>query len=66
LTNKSKNETKEPLESWLSYESVKRVDGWTEAFKKPLTDDLEIVPLGNPLTLNVGDKTTLSLVFEVR
>jgi nickel transport protein len=59
LTNKPKNETKEPLESWLSYKSVKRVDGWTEAFKKPLTDDLEIVPLNNPLTLNVGDKITL-------
>lgn len=50
------------LKSWLSEESVKRVDRWTTAMGQPLGDGLEIVPLGNPLLLKPDDKLTVRVV----
>ncbi len=61
VKNKPKDETKESLESWLSYESVKMVDKWNDAVKKPITAELEIVPLEDPTKLKVGDKITLAV-----
>jgi nickel transport protein len=54
-----KDETKSPLESWLSYESVKRIDTWGEGAGRPLTRDFEITPVKNPLKLDEGKKVRL-------
>lgn len=47
------------LKSWLSAESVKRIDRWTPAAAHPVGDGLEIVPLANPLLLRPDDKLTV-------
>ena len=44
------------IDSWLSSESVKRIDRWGEGLARPLGSGLELVPLGNPLALRPGDK----------
>lgn len=44
------------LDSWLSFESVKRIDRWGAGLAKPLGQGLELVPLGNPLALKPGAK----------
>lgn len=54
-----RDEAKSPLESWLSYESVKRIDEWGEGLRDPVTDDLEITALENPLDLKEGKKARL-------
>jgi nickel transport protein len=61
--NVPKTQASGVIRSWLSEESVKRVDRWTSA--QPLTDALEIVPLIDPRTLKPGDKLTV-LVTENR
>lgn len=47
------------LKSWLSEESIKRIDKWTPASVLPVGDRLEIVPLANPLLLKPDDKLTV-------
>jgi nickel transport protein len=54
-----KNEAGSPITSWLSYESVKRIDGWGDALQGPVTDDLEITAVRNPLALKEGKKARL-------
>jgi nickel transport protein len=61
-----KSEAKSPISSWLSYESVKRVDGWSDDLKQPMTDDLEITPLKNPLELTEGKKMRLLVTLQGR
>jgi nickel transport protein len=64
--NRPKTEVREPLASWLSYESVKRIDRWTPELADPLTTDIEIVPVNNPLELDPGDKLRLVITLEGR
>jgi nickel transport protein len=52
-----------PIESWVSYESVKRVERWPEDSSKPLTQDLEVVLEGRPSELSVGKKFTLRVYY---
>ncbi len=52
------------LDSWLSVESVKRLDAWGSALARPLTKELEIVPLSDPLRLKAGDKLRLMVVLD--
>jgi nickel transport protein len=59
--NLPKTEAGPVLDSWLSVESVKRVDAWGEALARPLTRELEIVPLADPLRLKAGDKLRLAV-----
>jgi nickel transport protein len=40
--NLPRSEARMPLRSWLSYESVKRIDRWNDALAKPLAKGLEI------------------------
>lgn len=61
--NLSKTAAGTVIDSWLSVESVKRVDAWGEALTRPLTQGLELVPLENPLRLKPGDKLRLA-VFQ--
>lgn len=60
--NLPKNQINNPLKSWQSFESIKRVKIWNEAFLKPMTQTLELLPLQNPLSLNLNDKVSLKLV----
>ena len=64
LKNLPKDRVESPLESWLSYESVKRMEEWSEAFKRPLTEDLEIVPLEDPFNLKLYDKVRLRVYYR--
>lgn len=64
MKNVPKNEATQPLSSWLSFESVKRIERWSDAFAEPLTADLEIVPLHDPFALRDGDKLRLLLTLE--
>ncbi len=57
--NVAKAQARVPIRSWLSYESVKRIDGWGTGPAKPLTKDLEITPQVNPLTLHPGNELRL-------
>jgi len=57
--NLPKNEAGAVIASWLSLESVKRVERWGGAFSRPLTQELELVPLENPLPLKHGEKLQL-------
>jgi nickel transport protein len=44
------------IKSWLSEESVKRIDRWGPGADRPLSDGLEITPAIDPLTMKPGDK----------
>jgi nickel transport protein len=52
------------MDSWLSVESVKRLDAWAPALARPLTRELEIVPLDNPLALKPGGKLRLKVTLD--
>ena len=54
------------VKSWLSHESVKRIDTWSPALAKPLTQELEIVPLDDPLRLSASDKLHLRVTLAGR
>lgn len=62
--NLPKNEAGAVIDSWLSVEAIKRIDQWGEALARPLTRDLELVPLLNPLNLKAGDKLRLRAYFQ--
>jgi nickel transport protein len=59
--NLPKTEAETVLDSWLSVESVKRIDTWGETLARPVTRELEIVPLANPLRLKAGEKLRLAV-----
>jgi nickel transport protein len=62
--NVPRTEARMPLRSWLSYESVKRLDQWNEALAKPLAPGLEITPREDPLILRKGKKLRLRVTFD--
>jgi len=64
--NLPKTEAGTVLDSWLSVESVKRLDAWGQGLARPLTRELEIVPLADPLRLKVGDKLRLTVTLNGR
>jgi nickel transport protein len=64
--NVPKTDARMPVKSWLSFESVKRVDRWSAGLAKPLTQGLEITSLNDPLTLHAGEKLRLLITFDGR
>lgn len=60
--NLPKNQITNPLKSWQSFESIKRIKIWNEAFLKPVTQTLELLPLQNPFLLSIEDKISLQLI----
>jgi nickel transport protein len=62
--NVPKDQVDVAVSSWLSFESAKRIDRWGAALAQPLSQDLELVPLDNPLTLGDGDKLRLLVTFR--
>jgi len=49
------------LRSWLSEESIKRIDRWIPAAAQAIGEGLEIVPMTNPLLLRPDDKLTVRI-----
>ncbi|MDW8324885.1 MAG: DUF4198 domain-containing protein, partial [Burkholderiales bacterium] len=64
--NLPKTEAGTVFDSWLSIESVKRIDAWDAALARPVGDGLELVPLVNPLRLKRGDKLPLAVYRDGR
>lgn len=64
--NVPKTEAGQVLSSWLSVESIKRLDAWRHALVSPLTGELEIVPLADPLELKPGDKLKVAVYRQGR
>lgn len=64
--NLPKSEAGAVLDSWLSLEGVKRIDRWSAALGRVLSQDLELVPLDNPLALKQGDKLHVRVYFQGR
>jgi nickel transport protein len=62
--NVAKDQVDVAVSSWLSFEGVKRVERWSEGLARPLTSDLEIVPLEDPFRLADGDKLRLRVTFR--
>lgn len=62
--NQPKTEAGAVLDSWLSMEAIKRIDRWGDGLSLPLTKELELVPVANPLILKVGDKLRLRAYFQ--
>jgi nickel transport protein len=62
--NLPRAEARMPIKSWLSYESVKRIDQWNPTLARPLTEELEITPLNDPLSLDTGRKLRLQITFR--
>jgi nickel transport protein len=62
--NVPKDQVDVAVSSWRSFEGVKRIDHWGQALARPLTQDLELVPLDDPLTLGDGEKLRLLVTFR--
>lgn len=62
--NLPKSEAGSVMESWRSVEAIKRIDSWGDALSRPLTDELELVPKDNPLSLKTGDKLRLRAFIQ--
>ncbi|WP_172600499.1 DUF4198 domain-containing protein [Sulfurivermis fontis] len=52
------------VKSWLSFESVKRLDAWGTALAGAFGRGLELLPLSDPRALKPGDKLRLRVVFD--
>lgn len=61
--NVPKSEAPGAIKSWLSQESVKRLETWNAALARPLSDGLEIVPTTDPFALKPDDKLTVQVFF---
>jgi nickel transport protein len=64
--NVPKDQVEVAVSSWVSFEGVKRIERWGEGLAQPLTPDLEVVPLADPLGLADGDKLRLLVTFAGR
>lgn len=62
--NVPKDQVDVSLKSWVSFEGVKRIDRWGTGLARPVSGDLEVVPLDNPLALGDGDKLRLLITFQ--
>jgi len=62
--NLPKNEAGAVIDSWLSMESIKRIDRWSDALTNPQTRELELVALENPTTLKTGAKLHMRAYFQ--
>jgi len=62
--NVARDQARMPLDSWLSHDSVKRIDRWTELLAQPLGKGLELTPLEDPLSLRKGQKLRLLVSLE--
>lgn len=61
--NVPKNEEKGVVKSWLSYESIKFIENLSQNLK-PISEELEIVPLSDLSQIKKGDKLRLKIFFR--
>jgi len=54
--NKPRSEVRGAVRGWLAQETVKRIDAWSAAAARPLSEGLELTPLDDPFALKQGDK----------
>lgn len=54
--NRPKGEVRGAVRGWLALETVKRVDAWSAAAARPISDGLELTLLDDPAMLRPGDK----------
>jgi nickel transport protein len=57
--NKPRNEVKGALQSWLSEETVTRIERWSPVLAKPNANGLQLSLASDPDRLKSGDKFTL-------
>lgn len=62
--NVPKPEAPGAIKSWLSKESLKRIERWADPFARPLGDGLEITPTGDPFALKPGDKLVVRVWLD--
>jgi nickel transport protein len=62
--NVPRAEARMPIKSWLSFDSVKRIDRWSAELAKPLTRWLEMTPLNDPASVREGKKVRLLVSFD--
>lgn len=62
--NVPKSEAGAVIESWLSVESIKRMDRWGSGMARPISQSLELVAVENPLSLKVGEKARLRAYYQ--
>ncbi len=63
LKNLPKDQVKNPIESWYSLETARRVDLWKPR-NTPLGHDLELILMENPSSLRVGQKFTVVAYYK--
>lgn len=63
---KPRNEVRGALRGWRSEETVKRIDRWTPAAARPLSEGLELTLLEDPFQLRPGDKLRLLATWRGR
>jgi nickel transport protein len=61
--NLPKNEVPGTLRSWLSKDSLTRIERWSPVFAEPRGTGLEIVPTTDPLALKPGDKLVVRVTL---
>lgn len=66
LKNDHPKKFTDPIDAWESWELLKYLQQWTSSYQKPFTDNLEIVPLENPLLLKEGDKIQLQVFYNYK
>lgn len=62
--NVSKENEKQVIKSWLSFESVKYIKNLSSKIQQPLTEDLEIVPISDLSKIKSGDKLRLRIFYK--
>ncbi len=62
--NLPKHKVDRVIDSWFSAQGVKRIDRWDTGLAQPLTHELELVPLDNPLLHKPGDKLQLRAWYQ--
>lgn len=62
--NLPKNQVPGTIKSWLSTDSLKRLERWSPAFAQPLGAGLEIAPTTDPFALKPGDKLVVRVTLD--
>lgn len=64
--NAPKTEVSGAMKSWLSKDSLKRIEQWGAPFAQPLGGGLEIVPTTDPLALRPDEKLVVRVLLAGR
>jgi nickel transport protein len=62
--NKPRTEVKSALQSWLSQETVTRIDQWSPALTKSVVPGLSLILPASPANLKPGDKLSLLAMID--